>query len=235
MSFHGTPAFSVLPQWETSCRIPALEPETRSDTPVIGTPVPDALLDLLAVQVVLQRLLRQLDHLVISGKAQTDQLILAEVINLRVPLSRSQTLQPQPLLQPDDTVLHFKRVLAKLEKSNERDDRNNQQPGGRYAPVMDLVEDSEDQVGNQEEEKNKVKRRIEPGMILEILRFQTYSCVAMISFRPKLAAPAGGVSAGPFAAALGACIPALPGFCAVWPELSMPSDSPAPESPDDWG
>jgi len=61
-----------LPHWPTHF-LPQYKKQLRvSDPKVIGAPVLDALLDLLATQVMFQRLLGQLQHLVIGGKAQAD-------------------------------------------------------------------------------------------------------------------------------------------------------------------
>jgi hypothetical protein len=105
--------FEILSPEDSMTRI--LE-KLASDPPVVGTPVLDALLDLLAVQIMFQRLLGQLHHLVIGGKAQADQLVLGEAIDLRVPFRRGQRLQAHPLLQPDDAVLHLERIGAQLEE-----------------------------------------------------------------------------------------------------------------------
>jgi acetyl-CoA synthetase len=53
-----------------------------SDPEVVGAPVLDAFLDLLASQIMLERLFGQFHHLIIGGKTQADQLILCEAIDL---------------------------------------------------------------------------------------------------------------------------------------------------------
>ncbi len=69
---------------------------------MIGAPVLDAFLDLFAIQVLFQGVLGELYDLIVGGKAQADQLVLAEPVNLRAPLRRSQGLETQPFFQPDD-------------------------------------------------------------------------------------------------------------------------------------
>lgn len=66
----------------------------RSDAPLIRAPAPDALFDLLLRQVLLEGLLRQLNHLVICGEAQRDQLRFRQPVDLRVPFGRRERLQP---------------------------------------------------------------------------------------------------------------------------------------------
>ena len=78
----------------------------------------------------LKRLLGQFDNFVVGGEAQADQLVLGKFIDLCVPLRRGQSLQPKPLFQPDDAVLHLERIHTQLEERDERDDRENQVPFG---------------------------------------------------------------------------------------------------------
>ena len=62
-----------------------------SDTPVVGAPVFDALLDLLAGEVVFESLFGEIDDLVVRGKAKADQLILSEAIDLSCLLYTSHS------------------------------------------------------------------------------------------------------------------------------------------------
>ena len=75
-------------------------------------PAPDALFDLLPIQIVLQRLLGELHYFVIARKPQSNQLALVEPVNLRMPRLGRQRLQPQPFLKPNDPVLNLQRVGA---------------------------------------------------------------------------------------------------------------------------
>jgi hypothetical protein len=72
------------------------------------------------------------------------------------------------------------------------------------------MEAGEDQVGDQDEEQEKMEGRIEPAVVLEIL---TYSWKALLSARPGFAASDVWVSGETAAAALWASSPALSGFC----------------------
>ena len=58
----------------------------RSDAPVVGAPIFDALLDLFTIEVVLEGLLGQRDDFVIGGKTEADELIFRELVDLGVPL-----------------------------------------------------------------------------------------------------------------------------------------------------
>jgi hypothetical protein len=58
----------------------------KSDAPVVGTPVLDALLDLFTIEVLLEGLLGQRDDFVIGSKTEADELIFREFVDLCVPL-----------------------------------------------------------------------------------------------------------------------------------------------------
>ena len=77
----------------------------------------------LRVQIVFERLLGQLNDFVVRGKAQTDQLIFAEPVDLRVPLGGRKSLQAEALFEADDAVLHLERIAAQPEKKDNRGDR----------------------------------------------------------------------------------------------------------------
>jgi hypothetical protein len=78
--------------------------------------------------------------------------------------------------------------------------------------MVNHVEDGEDQVGDQNEKQHKVKRRINPAVVLEILledllMLDLDFCQAGVGCR-------GLCFRQPPAAALGTCAPALSGFSA---------------------
>src|ERR1039457_809661 len=161
-------------------RLRTLPGARSSDSPVVCAPTFDAFFDLLSGQIFFKCLLCQGNHLVIRGKTQAYQLALGEPVDLRVPLDWGKSLQAQPFLKPDDAVLHLERVAAKLDKWDEYDERQHQEPCGRDArirPMANQVEDGEDQVGNQNEGENKVVGRVETLMTLEALRVCfTHAC-----------------------------------------------------------
>ncbi len=68
-----------------------------SDAPVVGTPFLDAFLDLLAIEVVLESLLGELNDLVVGSEAESDELIFREFVDLGVPLGGREGLQTDSL------------------------------------------------------------------------------------------------------------------------------------------
>ena len=88
----------------------------------------DALLDLLAGEVLLERLLGQLDDFIVRGKAESDQLVFGETAYLSVPLGRRERLQAKALFQADDAILHFERVGAQLGGGDEGGDGQDDDP-----------------------------------------------------------------------------------------------------------
>ena len=93
--------------------------------PVIRAPIADAFFDLLSAEIVFQRLLGQFNDLVIGSETQGNQLILAEPIDLRVPLLRREGLEAEPFFEANHAVLHFERVSAELDQRNSDCQREN--------------------------------------------------------------------------------------------------------------
>src|ERR1700733_9736845 len=91
-----------------------------SHPPGVRAPAVDPLFDLLAVQIVFESLLGQRDQFIVSRKAQRDQLVFSQFMNLRMPLRRRQRVQPQPLLKPDHAILHLQRIRADQEQQYKR-------------------------------------------------------------------------------------------------------------------
>lgn len=78
---------------QNCCRRIALPPRRRqSDAPIVRAPAPDLFLDLLAVQIALESQFGEFNNLVVAGKTQGNQLLLAEPVDLRMPFLRGQCL-----------------------------------------------------------------------------------------------------------------------------------------------
>ena len=97
-------------------------------------------------------------------------MVLGKAVHLRVPLGGGQRLQSQPLLKTNDAVLHFERIAAQFDEGDEGRYRQSEKPGGRNTSMVPKVEDGEDYVGEQKKGQDKVIRRIEAAMFLEVLR-----------------------------------------------------------------
>lgn len=97
--------------------------QTGLDPPLVGAPAPDPFLDLLPIQIVLKGLFGQLHHLVIVGEAQSDELVLSKLVNLRMPFLRRERLQAQALFEADHAILYLDRILTHAEKQKDRGDR----------------------------------------------------------------------------------------------------------------
>lgn len=123
-----------------------------SDTPVVGAPVFDALLDLLAGEVVFESLFGEIDDLVVRGKAKADQLILSEAIDLSVPRGGGEGLQAQPFFEADDAVLDLERIRAELRDGDDDHKGQDEEPSGGYIPMVPEMKSGEDQVGKHDEE-----------------------------------------------------------------------------------
>ena len=115
-------------------------------------------------------LLGKLDNLVVGGKAQADQLVFSEAIDLRVPLRRSQGLQTKPLFKPDDPILNLEGIGAYFQHGYKRGDGENQQPRGVDVEVVHEKGNGNDEVDSKDGRQNHVIGRIEARMVLEILR-----------------------------------------------------------------
>jgi hypothetical protein len=64
--------------------------------------------------------------------------------------------------------------LANLEQGKNCRERQDDVPGRRDGSIVPMAEDmeaGEDQVGDQDEEQEKMEGRIEPAVVLEILSF----------------------------------------------------------------
>jgi hypothetical protein len=84
--------FYACSNWtgRTKARHPKSAP--KSDPKIVRPPHADPLFDLLAGQILFQRLLRQRNHFVVRGKTQPDQLVFCQPVDLRMPLRRRQSL-----------------------------------------------------------------------------------------------------------------------------------------------
>ena len=150
----------------------------RSDAPVIGAPFLDAFLDLLAIEVVLEGLLGELDYLFIRSEAESDELIFREAVDLAVPLGGGERLETNPLFEPDDAVLNFEGVGADAEDGDEHGYGKDDEPlsidkpviieGAVLAKFVSKVE-THDDVHDKDCEQNQVKGGVEAGMLLEAL------------------------------------------------------------------
>ena len=87
-----------------------LQSEFALYTPIIRTPIADALLDLLATQIVFERLLGKFDDFVIGSETEPDQLVLVEAIDLGVPLLGRQGLQAKSFFETNYSILYLERV-----------------------------------------------------------------------------------------------------------------------------
>lgn len=147
-----------------------------SDAPVVGAPVLDALLDLFASEVLLEGLFSESNDFVVGSKAESNQLIFRELVDLGVPLGGGEGLETKALFQTNDAVLHLERVGADAEHGDEDCDGKEDEPLGIDSPVTEagavkLVGefDCNDQVDDEDRRQNHVVRRVKTGMLLEAL------------------------------------------------------------------
>jgi hypothetical protein len=148
----------------------AAAPSEGSDAPVVGAPGLDALLDLLAGEVLFKGLLGQFDDFLVGGEAKADQLVFRELVDLRVPFGRSQGLEAEALLEADDAVLDLEGIGAQLEDGDPDGDGKNHEPSTEEIEIPICVKPSHVQVDCQDSGKNHVKRRIDAAVVLEVLR-----------------------------------------------------------------
>lgn len=143
-----------------------LEWKMQLDAPVVSAPVAHALLDLLAVEVVFESLLGEFDNLVVAREAKSDQLVLCQTIDLRMPLDGRQGLQTEALFQPNYSILHLHGVLPEPEEQDEAGEGKDGQPDGPEARMQYGKDNGCNKVDDQHGEKDDVKKRIEAGVIL---------------------------------------------------------------------
>lgn len=67
--------------------------ETLSYPPAVGAPRLDALLDLLAVQILFEGLIGEIQHFPVRCKAQADQLVFRQAVDPSAPFRRGERLQ----------------------------------------------------------------------------------------------------------------------------------------------
>jgi len=149
------------------------------DTPLVGTPIADALLDLLAIEIVFQSLLGEFYDLVVTGEAKTDELIFCKAVDLCVPLGRGESLKTKALFKAYDTVLHLERVLAHSEECDEGGNRKNGDPDGPEAGMQYGEDDRCYEVDYKNSEQYDVKERIEAGVVLK-----TLGCLRHVRWKP---------------------------------------------------
>jgi len=155
--------------------------------PVVGAPGLDALLDLLAVELLLQGLLGEFHDFVVGGKAEADQLVFSKVVDLRVPLGRGQGLQAKALFEADDAVLYFERITAQFSEGNEHGDGEDHHPLGKPAEMLERVAAHDEQVHGENGGEDKVVGGVVPGMVLETLRRGiTHAYPSILSGRNRL-------------------------------------------------
>jgi hypothetical protein len=139
------------------------------DAPVVGAPAFDALLDLLAVEILFKRQLGEFDDLVIGGKSEANELILAEPADLGVPRLGSQRLQAELLLEADDAVLDLQWIEAQFEEREEGGDGDKNQPPGIEGRVVHRIDGGDDDIADENKRQEKVIGGIESCMIFEVL------------------------------------------------------------------
>jgi hypothetical protein len=151
-------------------RLPALSQRgifgEGSDAEGIGTPVLDAFLDLLAIEILFEGLLGERDDFIVGGEAEADQLIFIEAIDLGVPLGGSQGLKTQAFFETNDAVLDLYWIAAHFSDKDKSCQGENYQPFSEDVEVFYCEAQDDDKVDDQDSQKDQVERGIEAAMIL---------------------------------------------------------------------
>jgi hypothetical protein len=137
-----------------------------SDAEGVGTPVLDAFLDLLAIEILFEGLLGERDDFIVGGEAEADQLIFIEAIDLGVPLGGSQGLKTQAFFETNDAVLDLYWIAAHFSDKDKSCQGENYQPFSEDVEVFYCEAQDDDEVDDQDSQKDQVERGIEAAMIL---------------------------------------------------------------------
>jgi len=142
------------------------------DALVVGAPSDDGLLDLLAVEVLIDGALSEGRDFGIRGEAEADVLIDGEGVDETELIFGEEVGEAKLLFQTDDAVLILQGVAAAEASYDEEHDRHHDPPEVVVhvaRPVMDGRVDCEDQIEQQQWNDEEVKLRVESRVILERL------------------------------------------------------------------
>src|SRR5580700_219624 len=153
----------------------------QSDAPVVGTPSLDRFLDVRPGKLLIQCPLGELRHFAIRSEAQADELLLSQLRDARAQRLGQQNRQAQPLFQPNHPVLHFERISPNFKDCDQCGHRDHKQQSRMQAGVPQKMDDASDRGDAEPRQYDKVKQRIQAGVIGKSLRL--FSCHAEASLR----------------------------------------------------
>ena len=143
------------------------------DAVVVATPVDDARLYGLRLQVLGEGFAEERREFVVGGEAEGDELFDREFVDVRAVFNGQESVEAKTLFEADDTVLDCERAVAAAAGNEEQDNGHDDPPEEKspmLRPVMDGYVDGEDEVEQEDRQNKEVKGRIEARVVLEVLR-----------------------------------------------------------------
>jgi len=140
---------------------------------VVASPVDDALLDGLGLEVLGKGLVGEGGEFLVGGEAESDELIDGELLDVGAIFSGKQCVQAQALFEADDTILDAQGAVSCAAGHDEEDDGHCDPPEMEspvLGPVMNGDVDGEDEVEQKHWQDEEVKGWIEARVVLEVLR-----------------------------------------------------------------
>ena len=140
---------------------------------VVASPVDDALLDGLGLEVLGEGSVSQGGEFVVGGEAEGDELFDRELVDMGAIFGRQECVHAQALFEADDAVLRDGGAVPGAASDNEEDDGHCDPPEIErpvLGPVVDGDVDGKDKVEQKHGQDKEVKEWIEARVVLEVLR-----------------------------------------------------------------
>ncbi len=154
------------------CSALALDEDTL-DAVVVASPVDDALLDGLGLEVLGEGLADKSGQFVVGGEAEGDELFDRELMDVGAIFGWKECLEAEALLEANNAVLNDEGAVPGAAGHDEEDDGHGDPPEMEspvIRPVVDGDVDGEDEVQQKHGQDKEVKGRIEAHVVLEVLR-----------------------------------------------------------------
>jgi hypothetical protein len=149
-----------------------LMPNPCLDALVVGAPVGDGFLDLLAGEVFGDGALSEGGDFGVGGETEADVLVDGEGVDEAELIFGEEVGEAKLLFQTDETVLVLEGVAAAEAGQDEQHDRHHDPPEALVpvdGPVVDGPVDREDEVQQQHRQDEEMKRRVESRVVFERL------------------------------------------------------------------
>ena len=142
------------------------------DAVVVGTPVGDAFLDGLGLEILREGLVDEGGEFLVGGEAQGDELPDGELLDVGEFAGPEKRLKAETLFEADDAVLELEVVDAALGSEDEKGDREDDPPDGDMrvgGPMADGVPNGEDYVEHGDGKDEEVDEWVHAAMVLQVL------------------------------------------------------------------